>query len=218
LRSDLARLFEDEDLVAGLATRLLVCARQGVPAERPLPHFSGECTPPLGEAFAFFRPALAAWHDGPDAPAVAQRLAEAVAAAGLKNLLVLLGQRMTPGSVTDASGLPPPRAKLLAAARMRHSEADELSVAGRAFAKHAGRDAGEGFWGQASGPSAEKNAAAERWIVQILDAATWWNVFGHFTHGLVYEAREPGGHGVRWGQGGDEFIGFLEPFEEEMRI
>ena len=49
----------------------------------------------------------------------------------------------------------------------------------------------------------------------ILDAATWWNVFGHFQHDVVYEARVPSGHGARWGFGGNEFIGFLEPFDEE---
>ena len=38
------------------------------------------------------------------------------------------------------------------------------------------------------------------------DSATWWNVFGHFAHEVVYEARVPSGHGARWGFGGDEFI------------
>jgi hypothetical protein len=33
-------------------------------------------------------------------------------------------------------------------------------------------------------------------------------------HDLVYEARVPSGHGTRWGQLGDEFVGFLEPFDE----
>ena len=36
----------------------------------------------------------------------------------------------------------------------------------------------------------------------------------HFKHVLVYEARVSSGHGARWGHGGDEFIGFLEPFVE----
>jgi hypothetical protein len=213
LRQNLARLFDEEEHVALLAARLLICARQGVPGRRPLPHFGAECTPPLADAFGFFRPAVAAWHDDPDDPAVVQRLAAAVAAAGVGNLLVLMGQRRTPGSVTDASALPPARRTLLAAAGQKHGEADDLTAAGRALAKHAARP-GDGFWGSISGPSAGKNAAAERLLVQILDAATWWNVFVHFSHGLVYEAREPLGHGARWGQGGATFIGFLEPFEE----
>jgi len=32
---------------------------------------------------------------------------------------------------------------------------------------------------------------------------------------VVFEARLPTGHGARWGHGGEEFIGFLEPFDEE---
>jgi hypothetical protein len=54
-------------------------------------------------------------------------------------------------------------------------------------------------------------------LLHILDNTTWWNVFGHFKHVLVYEARVPSGHGARWGQGGDELIGFLEPFDETKR-
>jgi hypothetical protein len=90
---------------------------------------------------------------------------------------------------------------------------DPLSVAGRALAKHAARCTGA-FWGSVTGSTAEKNAAAEVLLRRILDEATWWNVFGHFTHGSVFEARVPSGHGTRWGNGGEEFIGFLEPFDE----
>jgi hypothetical protein len=216
LRCDLARFFAEEEHVAVLATRLLVLARQGVPAERPAPHFSGECTPPLSEAFAFFRAAVAAWHDNPDAPAIPEMLAGALTAAGVKNLLVLLGQRMTPASITDAGALPPARAKLLGSALRPHSEADRLTVAARALAKHAHRSP-EAFWGEVTGSIDEKNAAAERLLLHILDNVTWWNVFGHFKHVLVYEARMTTGHGARWGQGGDELIGFLEPFNEEEK-
>jgi hypothetical protein len=215
LARDLARFFAQEEHVASLASRLLVFARQGAPTDRPPPHFSAECTPPVGDAFAFFRDAVAAWHDNPDAPAVPALFADAVAAAGVKNLLVLLGQRMTPASITDAGAVPPTRAKLLASAGKPHSGADRLTVAGRALAKHAHRST-EAFWGTLTGSTDEKNAAAERILDRIIDDATWWNVFGHFEHGLVYEARVPTGHGARWGQGGEEFIGFLEPFDEAL--
>jgi hypothetical protein len=217
LRRDLARLFADEDLLAALSTRLLVFARQGVPAGTPPPAFSAECTPPLAEAFALFQPAVAAWHDAPDSPAVPGMLADALAAAGVRNVLVLLGQRLTPASLTDASALPPSRARLLASAMRSLSAGDALSVAARALSKHAPRSTGT-FWGKVTGSVADKNAAARRLLEQILDETTWWNVFGHPKHVLVYEARVASGHGARWGHGGDEFIGFLEPFEEARGV
>jgi hypothetical protein len=60
-----------------------------------------------------------------------------------------------------------------------------------------------------------KNALAEQILNGILDQTTWWNVFGHFSHETVYEARVPLGHGARGRLGGSELIGFLEPFDEE---
>jgi hypothetical protein len=210
-----ARLFEPEHL-GQLAARLLTFWRQGVPESFPPPHFAAECTPPLGAAFAFFRDALAAWDRAGDkrSPEVVRQLADAVASAGCANLLLLLGQRRTPASLTDARATPPTRAQLLAAATRAHHEGDPLTVAGRALAKHVPRSA-DPFWGAATGPTAAKNEAALRALQQILDGATWWNVFGHFAHGSVYEARLPDGYGARWGRDGAEFIGFLEPFDEE---
>lgn len=214
LRSELAPLFAQEDRLAELSTRLLVYGRQGVPDVHPPPSFAGETTPPLREVFASFRPAIAAWHSDPDAPAIANLLAEAITAAGVKHLLVLLGQRLTSASLTDRRALPPPRAKLLASAQQVHGGGDRLSVAGRALAKHAHRSP-SAFWGAVSGSSDDKNAAAERLVRHLLDQATWWNVFGHFKHETVFEVRVATGHGARWGHGGDEFIGFLEPFEDK---
>lgn len=214
-RAAQARLFEPEHL-GQLAARLLAFWREGVPAALPPPHFAAECTPPLSTAFAFFRDALAAWEGAGDkcSPEVVRLLADALAAAGCANLLLLLGQRRTPASLTDARAIPPTRAQLLAAATRAHHEGDPLTVAGRALAKHVPRSA-DPFWGAVTGPTAAKNEAALQTLRQILDGATWWNVFGHFAHGNVYEARLPDGHGARWGHDGVEFIGFLEPFDEE---
>src|SRR5947207_345520 len=89
-----ARLFEDEHL-AHLAERLLRFREQGVPRERPLPHFAAECTPGLSEPWAFFEPVVNQWQtaaDGATTPLL-QQFAAALVAAGLKNLLLLLGQR-----------------------------------------------------------------------------------------------------------------------------
>lgn len=190
------------ELVARLAARLADMAANGV-VERPPPHFAEEVTPPVGPVFDRFRPVLAS--------ADPQAWAEAVAAVGVGGLLLLLGQRRTPASLTGVDGLPPARAKLLASAAEPCNPGGVLTVAGRAWAKHAPRS-DAAFWGTVSGGDRDKNAASMALIERILDGATWTNVFGHYLHGTVFEARLPSGHGARWGQGGAEFIGFLEPF------
>src|SRR4051794_313380 len=99
-RADHQRLFHPEHLHR-LAARLLTFAEQGVPPEQPPPHFAAECTPPLSEPWAFFREPVARWRaDGPP-PRVLRDLADAFAAAGCGNVLLLLGQRRTPASLTD---------------------------------------------------------------------------------------------------------------------
>ena len=204
------RLFAEEHLTK-LAARLLDFHRHGAPQEQPPPHFAAECTPPLDEALAPFRAPLEAWAAASDEPAVVRKLADAVVVAGCADLLLLLGQRRTPASLADARAIPPLRAELLASAAAPQNPADGLTVAARALTKHVHRSPGA-FWGSVGGTVADKNAAARTVLERILDEQTWWNVFGHFQHEVVYEARVPSGHGARWGQGGAEFIGFLEPF------
>jgi hypothetical protein len=214
-REEHAGLFTDEHL-GRLAGRLLDLAEHGVPAAPPPPHFAAECTPSLEGVWAFFGGPMARWRAAPYRPAasLAPAFADALTAAGTDNLLLLLGQRRTPASITDTRAIPPARALLLAAANREHNPADGLTVAARALAKHVHRSP-EAFWGDVSGPVLHKNARALQVLNDILDRATWWNVFGHFAHEVVFEARLPSGHGARWGRGGDEFIGFLEPFDEE---
>jgi hypothetical protein len=210
-----ARLHEEEHLIR-LASRLLRCHEQGVPAERLLPHFAAECTPPLADTLAFFRDALTLWQGATDdqTAIVVQAFARALEIAGTAHLLLLLGQRLTSASLTDARAIPPTRAELLASANRPYSPADPLTVAGRALTKHFHRSP-DAFWGEVRGSTGAKNANALRVLNLILDNPTWWNVFGHFAHEVVFEARLPTGHGARWGHGGHEFIGFLEPFDEE---
>jgi hypothetical protein len=214
-RTEHARLFADEHL-ARFAARLLTFSQQGVSVERPLPRFAAECTPPLAESWSFFREAVAAWQAAAEdqQAAVAQRFADALVSAGTRHILILLGQRLTSASLTDVRAIPPTRAELLASANLRHCPPDRLTVAGRALTKHVHRSP-EAFWGEVRGSAEEKNTAAVNVINRILDNPTWWNVFGHFQHEVVYEARVPTGHGARWGHAGGEFIGFLEPFDEE---
>jgi hypothetical protein len=217
-RSAHQRLFHPEPLHR-LAARLLALAERGVPTGPPPPYFAAECTPPLDEAWSFFRAAVAAWRsaaDGPSRP-VLQALADAFVAAGCGNVLLLLGQRRTPASLTDARAIPPTRAELLGSANAPHPEGGGLTVVARALTKHVPR-AGGVFWGEVRGSAADKNAAANRVLERVLDDTTWWNVFGHFQHVVVYEARVPSGHGARWAHGGGVFIGFLEPFLPEKRL
>jgi hypothetical protein len=216
-RAKHARLFEAEHLDR-LASRLLAQHREGVPGGRLPPHFDAECTPPLADAFAPFAAALALWDAAGDrqTPAIVGAFAEAILRAGCGSLLLLLGQRRTPASLTDARALPPPRLVLLAAAARPCGPRDPLSAAARALAKHVHRSPAP-FWGASRGSVADKNRAAATLLADLIDRATWWNVFGHYQHDIVYEARVPTGHGARWGQDGREFIGFLEPFEQGRR-
>ncbi len=202
-------LFLTPELRDRLAMRLLVYIRQGVPARHPPPSFTGECTPPLATSFEHFRPAVAHWHDFPSDPSVTRRLADALTHADSLHTLVLLGMRLTPASLTDERGFPPPRERLLTSA----TSGDGLSPAARALDKHAHR--GDAYWGQPRGDTAERNEHALNLVEDILDGATWWNVFGHYKHGTVFEARLTAGHGARWADHGDRFIGFLEPFSDE---
>jgi hypothetical protein len=211
-----ARLFAEEHL-RRLAERLAQFQASGVPLAQPPPHFAAECTPPLAGAWEPFREPMSLWRGAADhlAPALLEAFAAALIAAGTRSLLLLLGQRLTPASITDERAFPPTRSELLAAAARLHEGDAVLTVAARALTKHVPRTTGQ-FWGEIKGSSAMKNERALALLQQILDQATWWNVFGHFQHELVYEARIPSGHGARWACQNIEFVGFLEPFDEEQ--
>lgn len=203
-RERYARLWHTDHL-ARLARTLDRFAVEGVAVL--LPHFAAEVTPPVGPVFEQVRPFLMG-----DRPA---ELAGAFAEIGCDGLLLLTGQRRTPASLTDETGIPPTDTELWVSATAPHGPNDPLTVVARALAKHCHRST-EAFWGTTSGPTAVRNAQAERVLRSILAGRTWWNVFGHFAHETVFEARLPTGHGARWGAGGTKFIGFLEPFDESL--
>ncbi len=203
-RAEHARLWADEHL-GFISARLGMWHADGVPTDRPLPQFVAECTPPFAEAYEPFRKALS--RPTPTA------FAEALQTAGCGNILVLLGQRRTPASLTDARGIPPTLRELINSASALQHPGEELIVAARALAKHSHRSPDQ-VWGKPTGPAAEQNAYAIMLLRDLFINRTWWNVFGHFQHDTVYEARVPSGHGARWGAAGTTFIGFLEPFDE----
>lgn len=194
-----------------LSERLMLFQKEGPWERQPPPWFGKECTPPLKEAYAFFEEAMNCVNRNAVLDC-APLFAEALPRAGITNVLVLMGQRITPGSYTDHRAIPPLRNILLDAASQFYR--GKLTVAAREWSKHTQRSK-DLFWGEIGGNDEYKNSVAVNFIHRILNESTWWNVFGHFKHETVYEARLPSGHGARWGKCGKEFIGFLEPFMEE---
>jgi hypothetical protein len=126
--------------------------------------------------------------------------------------LNILGQRLTSASVRDENAVPPLKDTLLEACRKPFNS--EITIAQRAWEKHIGRMDDE-FWGEIKGNNLQKQEKVMEKISYILDNRTWWNVFYHYKHELVFEAREKEGHGIRWSQGGKQLIGFLEKFINE---
>jgi len=126
--------------------------------------------------------------------------------------LNILGQRLTSASIRDENAIPPLRNLLIEACEKPFN--DEITTAQRAWEKHVGR-MDDQFWGEVKGNNQQKQQMVMKKINNILDNKTWWNVFFHYKHELVYEVREKGGHGIRWSHGGKNLIGFLEVFMNE---
>lgn len=208
LESDLGRRF---------ASRLELLAGRGGKEERPEPHFHEETTPPAEDSFRHFAHVLKRWQKTRQiSDQLLDELADALERTSLFAILHLLGKRTTPGSVADRRAFPPGAPQLLAAADTAVNLQSRLSVAARALAKHAGRSE-DPFWKVPSGGEPEQNQTAKRLLEQLLDNYTWWNVFTHFQHGLVYEVRVAAGHGARWSHDGARFIGFVDPFDRQQR-
>jgi hypothetical protein len=126
--------------------------------------------------------------------------------------LNILGQRLTSASIRDENAIPPLKSLLIEACQKPFN--DEVTTAQRAWEKHVGR-MDDRFWGEVKGNNQQKQGKVMEKIHYILDNKTWWNVFYHYKHGLVFEAREKNGHGIRWSQNGQQLIGFLETFINE---
>ncbi len=185
--------------------------KNGIPEKFPPPYLDVECTPSFQEAFSPFQPFLEIFYKGNSTEnEILQNLAHTLVQATCKNILVLMGQRFTPGSILDARAIPRTKAQLLQAASIVYS--DKLSSGARALTKHVNRNTGAFWGGEPKGSQKDKNEKAHKIIEQILNEATWANVFEHYKHSIVYEVRIPLGFGVRWGNDGQEIIGFLEPF------
>lgn len=126
--------------------------------------------------------------------------------------LNILGQRVTSASLRDENAIPPLKSLLIEACQQSFNE--EITTAQRAWEKHVGR-MNDQFWGEVKGNNQQKQQIVMEKINFILDHKTWWNVFFHYKHKLVFEVREKDGHGIRWSHGGKQLIGFLETFINE---
>ena len=126
--------------------------------------------------------------------------------------LNILGQRLTSTSLRDENAIPPLENVLIESCLKPFN--DEVSMAQRAWEKHVGRMDDE-FWGEVKGNNQQKQQKVMEKIIYIIKNKTWWNVFYHYKHELVYEIREKDCHGIRWSQDGTRLIGFLETFINE---
>ncbi|MCD0457747.1 hypothetical protein LPB85_20095 [Chryseobacterium sp. LC2016-27] len=126
--------------------------------------------------------------------------------------LNILGQRLTSASLRDENAIPPLKSLLIEACERSFNK--EITIAQRAWEKHVGRMEDQ-FWGEIKGNNQQKRQIVMEKINFILENKTWWNVFFHYKHELVFEVREKDGHGIRWSHGGKNLIGFLEGFMNE---
>ncbi|HCM33987.1 hypothetical protein [Chryseobacterium sp.] len=140
-------------------------------------------------------------------------MAKHLEAIPFEDWLIVLGQRLTSASIRDENAIPPLQNVLINACKEPFN--NEITIAQRAWEKHTGRIE-DHFWGEVKGNNQQKQEKVMQKIHYILENKTWWNVFFHYKHGLVFEVREKQGHGIRWSHGGKKLIGFLEKFINEQ--
>jgi hypothetical protein len=169
------------------------------------PYFNEEIKINRQESFEKFLEIL----DNNDSDEVKAKLLETIS---IEHWLNVLGQRLTSASIRDENAIPPLKAMLINACQEPFN--NEITIAQRAWEKHIGR-MDDDFWGEIKGNNRQKQEKVMATIHDILDNKTWWNVFFHYKHELVFEVREKEGHGIRWSHGGTKLIGFLEKFINE---
>lgn len=170
-----------------------------------LPYFNEEIIINRTESFSLFAEILESENSY-------REIARCLEGIPFEHWLNVLGQRLTSASIRDEKAIPPLKNILIESCLKSFNE--EITIAQRAWEKHVGR-MDDGFWGQVKGNSEQKQKKVMERIHYIIDNKTWWNVFFHYKHELVYEIREKDGHGIRWSHGGTLLIGFLEVFINE---
>lgn len=173
--------------------------------EWELPYFNEEIKTDREKSFNLF---INLFHDNTTDEVKALQLEKIP----FEHWLDVLGQRLTSASIRNENAVPPLKNILLEACRKPFNS--EITMAQRAWEKHSGRTDDQ-FWGEIKGSNQQKQEKVMEKINYILDHRTWWNVFYHYKHELVFEVREKEGHGIRWRHGGNQLIGFLEKFINE---
>ncbi|MET3021669.1 hypothetical protein [Flavobacterium hydatis] len=175
-----------------------------------LPYFNDEIIISLQDSIFYFSKVLEALEK--DLSLLKSTIIEALEETPFEIILLILGQRLTSASRRDETGIPPRKEILLESCFLPFNT--EISIAARAWEKHVGRKK-DSIFGTIKGNSSQKQQAVEKLINYIINHKTWWNVFYHYKHDLVYEIRVENGQGMRWSSDGKRFIGFLEDFLEE---
>ncbi|WP_452597409.1 hypothetical protein [Pontimicrobium sp. MEBiC01747] len=203
--------FFQKEYLEKLAINLVKCHVEGVLETLSHPHFNEEVTPLLHNTFSRFLPSLKQIqeHDYKSNAITQKAIAKTIETIAFKDILLLMGQRITSATVQTIQGLPLLREEVLASCFKPYNK--HISVAVRAWEKHIDRTE-DSFWGEIQGKPEEKEEKARVLINTLIDKHTWWNVFYHYKHELVYEIRIATGHGMRWSIKDKTLIGFLEPF------
>lgn len=184
--------------------------QEGDYIELQLPYFNKETTPSMKRIMSYFKSAHNTIIE--KEKQIESVWAKVLQNAPFKYLLVILGQRLTPASITDERAIPPSRQTLIESCTETYN--GKICVGTRAWEKHVGRSE-DNFWGTIKGTPSERERYVQNLVLEMIDHKTWWNVFYHYKHDLVYEIRIKSGHGIRWNKGGTSIIGFLEPFINE---
>lgn len=175
-----------------------------------LPYFKDEIIVSLNDAVFYFKEVLENFKNDPEK--LKESLIQTFEKTPFEVILLILGQRLTSASKRDEMGIPPAKEVLLESCFEPFNQ--EISIVARAWEKHVGRKK-DSIFGEIKGNVTQKKEKVEKLINYIINHKTWWNIFFHYKHGLVYEIRVQNGQGLRWSADGKKFIGFLEDFLEE---
>lgn len=195
--------FLQEEHLLHFTKRLFQYYHKEIPLTQPLPYFDDEIKQNLCESFSHFSELFNQEED------LTKAIKEILINTHFKHVLLLLGQRITSASLQDENAIPPLKEILHCSCFQPYNK--ETSVGVRAWEKHVGRHENS-VMGEIKGNQSEKNNKVNHLMNYMCENATWWNVFYHYKHGLVYEIRIENGQGMRWTSDGKQFIGFLEHF------
>ena len=192
-----------------IGTRAFTFAFENVIYHNPLPIFKEEIITDYSMHYRYFDKLKFLGVEKKDL--AAKSIAKIIEETPIASLLIILGQRKTSATITDENGIPPLKEQLLRSCFESYN--DQICKATRAREKHISRNEESFFWGEVKGSPIDKERTTKITVRKIIQEKTWWNVFTHYKHGVVYEVRVASGEGIRWKKNELDFIGFLEPFE-----